>query len=330
MRKKVFATMLALVLALTMGTVALAEGEPLSSDPAAYEAVIKTYSLTGATDPALYPAETLTFTSTPAATNPDNTNLTVSPLAVTGNANQKLTINVPSFTKVGLYHFTIAETAGVTQGVSYTDDTVAVSVLVEYDYDQGKLKATVGITQIDVDKKDTFTNAYSVGHLTVDKTVSGNLAKKDQPFTMHVTFTSDKAVLSPITYGGNQTIAPAEWTRSDNGWTVVRDIELAADSAVVTFANIPAGVTYTVAEDAKHTAADPNGSDGSKGYTVTYTNEQGAIGANATAAAVVNNHKSAVVDTGVSLDSLPYVMLLALAVMGLGVFVARKRLAKER
>lgn len=330
MCKKILAAMLALVLALAMGTAALAEGEPLSSDPASYEAVIKTYLLTGATDAALYPAETLNFISTPAQDNPDTTNLTVDPLAVTGNANQKLTINVPSFTKVGLYHFTIAETAGATQGVTYTGDTVAVSVLVAYNYDEGKLDATVGVTQINDGKKDTFTNAYGVGHLTVDKTVSGNLAKKDQPFTLHVTFASDKAVLSPITYGGNQTITPADWTQSDNGWTVARDIELAADGAVVTFANIPAGVTYTVAEDAKHAAADPNGSDGSKGYTVTYTGEQGAIAANATAQAVVNNHKSAVVDTGVSLDNLPYVLLLALAVVGLGVFVARKRLARER
>ena len=336
--KKLFALLLTLALVLSFGITAMA-AEPITTSKATtYEALIKTYNVVGGNDATLYPAETLTFTSTPAVGNPDPTNLTVNDLEVTGNTKQKLVINVPAYTKVGVYHYTITEDPGNTQGVTYTTDAVNVSVLVEYDYtdedgDGYGLKATIGVTNAAGEgegelKHDTFTNTYSLGSLTVSKEVAGNLASQSQEFAIDVTFTSDKPVLSTITCGDGQTITSANWTQAESVYTAKVTVKL-IHGQDVTFNNIPAGVTYTVVEQAKHEAPDPNGSNPETGYTVTYEGETGTIAENVTAAAKVINTKGTTVNTGVVLDSLPYVLLIAVAVVAVVLFTVRKRRNRE-
>ena len=336
--KKLFALLLTLALVLSFGITAMAAEPVTTSKATTYEALIKTYNVVGGNDATLYPAETLSFTSTPAVSNPDPTNLTVNDLEVTGNTKQKLVINVPAYSKVGVYHYTITENAGNTQGVTYTTDAVNVSVLVEYDYtdedgDGYGLKATIGVTNAAGEgegelKHDTFTNTYSLGSLTVSKEVAGNLASQTQEFDIDVTFTSDKPVLSTITCGDGQTITSANWTLAESVYTAKVTVKLAHGDNV-TFSNIPAGVTYTVVEQAKHEAADPNGSNPETGYTVTYEGETGTIAENVAAAAKVVNTKGTTVNTGVVLDSLPYVLLIAVAVVAVVLFTARKRRNRE-
>lgn len=336
--KKLFALLLTLALVLSFGITAMA-AEPITTSKATtYEALIKTYNVVGGNDATLYPAETLTFTSTPAVGNPDPTNLTVNDLEVTGNTKQKLVINVPAYSKVGVYHYTITENAGNTQGVTYTTDAVNVSVLVEYDYtdedgDGYGLKATIGVTNAAGEgegelKHDTFTNTYSLGSLTVSKEVAGNLASQSREFAIDVTFTSDQPVLSTITCGDGQTITSANWTQAESVYTAKVTVKL-IHGQDVTFNNIPAGVTYTVVEQAKHEAPDPNGSNPDTGYTVTYEGETGTIAENVTAAAKVINTKGTTVNTGVVLDSLPYVLLIAVAVVAVVLFTVRKRRNRE-
>ena len=336
--KKLFALLLTLALVLSFGITAMAAEPVMTSKATTYEALIKTYNVVGGNDATLYPAETLTFTSTPAVGNPDPTNLTVNDLEVTGNTKQKLVINVPAYSKVGVYHYTITENAGNTQGVTYTTDAVNVSVLVEYDYtdedgDGYGLKATIGVTNAAGEgegelKHDTFTNTYSLGSLTVSKEVAGNLASQSREFAIDVTFTSDQPVLSTITCGDGQTITSANWTQAESVYTAKVTVKL-IHGQDVTFNNIPAGVTYTVVEQAKHEAPDPNGSNPDTGYTVTYEGETGTIAENVTAAAKVINTKGTTVNTGVVLDSLPYVLLIAVAVVAVVLFTVRKRRNRE-
>lgn len=337
--KKLFALLLTLALVLSFGVTALAaEPTTMTSAPSTYEALIKTYNLVGTDDTNLYPAETLSFTSTPAEGNPDTTNLTVNNLVVTGNKDQKLVIQVPAYDKVGVYHYTITENAGNTQGVTYTDGTVELSVLVEYDYDDADgdgygLKATIGVTNTagegeEAVKHNTFTNTYSLGSLTVSKEVTGKLASQTQKFDIDVTFTSDKPVLSTITYGGNQTIPATAWTQEGSVYTAKVTVQLAHGDNV-TFSDIPAGVTYNVTEQEKHTAPDANGSNPETGYAVTYENQTGTIAAEGAAQAKVTNTKDTNINTGVTLDSLPYILLIGVAVVGVVLFTARKRRNRE-
>jgi len=177
-------------------------------------------------------------------------------------------------------------------------------------------------------KVDTITNEYDLGTLTVGKTVAGNAGDVNNPFNVTVTFTAatGKTVLSNITVAGgaasgnSQTIAPSDWS---NG-TATANIVI-KHGETVTFSNIPAGVSYSVAESTAHAAADPNGSDGSKGYMISYTNETGTISKNVTSAAAITNTKTIQIDTGASMDYLPYLLLMAVATIGIVLMVIRKR-----
>ena len=44
---------------------------------------------------------------------------------------------------------------------------------------------------------------------------------------------------------------------------------------------------------------------------------------------VVTNKKTTEVDTGITMDSMPYILLLAVACMGLIVFISKKRMMRE-
>lgn len=347
--KKFLSILLMLMLVLSMSVVAFAEDDggtytATTFDPSLSNNTFtlkKTYTLTGG---AAYPAETLTFTSTPDSGNPTTANLSVADLTVTGATNQTITITLPTYSTVGKWTYTITEVAGSAQAVTYdTTTSVGIEVLVTYDSD-GKLTGQIGITSVDGAKNDTFTNKYEMGTLTVTKTISGDLASDSQYFDMTVTFTSEKEVKSAISISGGSytsnptTVASSSFTKAEgaSSYTATANIKLKADDTL-TFSNIPAGVTYTVVEADAHAVADTNGSDTSKGYTVTYMNgtvatnnngkdiASGTISKDTTSSATINNYKQSTSNTGIMLDSMPYVIMLAVAAVGVVMMLNKKR-----
>ena len=369
--KKLFALLLAVLMIASLATVAFADEATNTaewkSDVATVKLVLnKIYTVTGqkSGNSVIVPDETLSFTSTAATTNPDvNANLTIGTLddgAMKDNEGKTaktgtMSITLPEYTKVGVYNYTIEETAGTAQGATYSGAKIGVQVLVTYDYDNSKLATQIVLTTTgttsDADGKedevgegtvyklDTFENKYELGELDVKKTVSGNLADKDVEFKMTVKFTSEKEVKSDITItdGSNNTtdvsdtsVAASAWTKNETGgkWEATATIYV-KDSETVKITNIPAGVSYTVEEDSQHLLADgatlnPNSATDVE-YTVAYTGESGTVPSNNTATATVTNTKNTTVETGVALDSMPYILLLAVAVIGLGVVVSKKR-----
>lgn len=341
--RRLFAMLLALTLVFSMSAAAFAAetgkatADYRSEEKVADITIRKLYEINESENEQLYPQETLTFTSVPDTTNPDTTNLTIDPLEVKGNTNQALTIHLPVYSQVGTYKYTISETTEEEkQGVSYSDAAIAVTVLVTYNYEEEKLDTQIVLSTQNADgegKVDTFVNRYDVGKLTLSKTVTGNLGAKDVYFDIEVTFTSDKAVASdiPVTGGSYADNADAievgDWTKEGEVWTCTKVFKL-KDSDLLTFADIPAGVSYTVEEDAKHlTGADgfDVNSAPDTDYTVTYTGETGTISAAGTAEAAVQNEKKTSVETGVILDSMPYVMMLTAAAAGLILIFGKKR-----
>ena len=298
--------------------------------------VEKLYEINASDNEDLYPQETLSFTATPDAANPDATNLTIDDLEVTGNADQVLTIRLPVYSLVGTYKYTIAETTEKEmQGVTYSDAAIAVTVLVTYNYEEEKLDTQIVLGTGDAaeGKIDTFVNRYDVGKLTLEKTVTGNLGARDVYFDIAVTFTSPKEVASeiPVTGGSHEenpeVIAISDWEEVENGWSCTKVFKL-KDTDLITFADIPAGIAYVVEEDAKHLVGDDGfdvNSSPDTDYTVTYENETGEIAAAGTAEASVTNEKKTTVETGILLDSAPYVLMFALAAAGLSMNIARKR-----
>ena len=332
--KKLISGVLALGLAMSMGLTAFAAARTDAK-------FTKLYKSEGTT--AVSPAEDFKLTTTGCVDV-----LQAGEGATTGNA-PKLTITDASFAtegaatatgakadwefsfdkvfpNVGIYVYSLSETDGKTAGVTYDTADKYLYVTVVNGETTGTYKVagyTVRTSKVtDVSDKSTkiesITNTYKAGSLAVSKEVTGNLGDKSAYFTVTVTFTAPEGttVKSNISVSGgsksyNDTIGSTDWK---NG-TATKEIQV-KNGDTVTFKNIPAGVTYEVVE----TTAD--------GYKTTYTNEKGTIDTAQIDAKIVND-KSATVDTGINLDSLPYIMMLAIAGVGLVVFAAKKRSMRE-
>lgn len=139
-----------------------------------------------------------------------------------------------------------------------------------------------------------------------------------------MTFTEPdgKAIGAPIVYG-TSSIAPSAWTLAEGKRTAQVSVTLHHNDTV-TFKNIPAGVTYKI-EETDYSA---------EGYTTTVggatTREAtGTIGANATSTVEYTNTYEYNIETGIALDSLPYVLVLAFVALGGIAFIVRRRRARR-
>ena len=270
------------------------------------------------------------FEVTAVAGNPDGTMISIADHTVAGNPDNNVTVDVPAYSKTGKWNYTISEISGNTQGVTYSNTSFNVQVFVSYDTtNPNKLVAATSFTSGTTGNKiEEIVNNYDLGTLTITKNVTGNLASRTQKFEIDVTFTSDNSVLSAIS--GAADIAVGDWIRgADSKYTVTKTVSL-SHGETATFSNIPEGVSYMVTEKDQHTAEDTNGSDISKGYTVTYANREGTIAADTASTATVQNQKGATVDTGITMDSLPYIMLIAfVAVIGAVMLIKRIKASND-
>lgn len=317
--KKLLVGVLACVMMLTMSLTAFAEETAPYTDNATVT-INKLYKLEGA---GTSPAEAFHFTVektsvtdsaiTDAAEMPGISvgDITYEEGAATdAGALGSTTITLPEFSGVGVYTYTISETAGSTAGVIYDSEPVILKVTVVND--NGALKRIVSLHK-GTDKLGegvpAFTNTYRAGALSVSKTVEGNLGDREKYFDFQVTLTGEDGK----TYGGSYAI-----TGGSNKETTTVAVGETAEITLkhgdtITISNLPYGVTYTVTE----TAAE--------GYTTTKTGDTGTISA-ASATAAFTNSKSGDIDTGINLDSLPYILVFAAVIVVAGIaLISRKR-----
>lgn len=338
--KKFMSLMLVLVLALSMSTVAFAAEETTYKDMSTVT-ISKTYKATntGTTSP----AETFTFdivrksvTDSADGVTADNMPLpTIGTVAYTageaGSATmtKDITITLPTYKNVGIYTYTITEKTGTTAGVTYYKDEITLVVTVIQDA-TGKVRVAAVHTEEPIDesnangtKSDDFANEYSAGSLAVSKNVTGNMGDQTKDFTVKVTFTApaDKTVKEAISYtdGDEAKTIAAGWTT-----TVEVTIDL-KHGETVTFTNIPYGVTYAVAES-DYTS---EGYDAAK-YSLnsaedTTTSVSNEALDSASESVVITNNKGVEVDTGITTDSMPYVLMLALVCAAAILYAVNKR-----
>lgn len=334
--KKILSLALALVLVLSMSTVAFAvEGESTYDDMSTVT-LTKEYKLTnsGTISPAeIFAFSTLTCTNvTDAADGVTTANAPVPTIANVSytageaggaNAKKNITINLPTYDSVGIYTYTFTETDGGTAGVTYRSD--AITLVVTVIEQNGKVRVAVVHTEDEGEAKSgEFNNEYSAGSLSVKKTVTGIMGDQQKEFTVKVTFNAPKGdtVREAITYVDGtetKTIAAGE------GWTGSKEVEITLKhDETVTFTNIPYGVTYTVVEN-DYTAEADGGYDAAS-YNFDDNNKKiDTASENVT----ITNNKDGDIDTGINMDSMPYILLLAVACMGLIVFISKKRMMRE-
>lgn len=335
--KKILSLALALVLVLSMNTVAFATGggETTHTDMKTVN-LTKEYKRTN--DGTTSPAETFAFSAlactkvTDAAAGVTTTNApvpTIGNVSYTAgeaggeNAKKNITITLPDYTSVGIYTYTFIETDGGTAGVTYRSD--AITLVVTVIEQNGKVRVAAVHTEDEGKAKSgEFNNVYSAGSLSVKKNVTGIMGDKDKEFTVKVTFNAPEGdtVREAITYVDGtetKTIAAGE------GWTGFKEVEITLKhDETVTFTNIPYGVTYTVVEN-DYTAKE-NG--GYKKAVYTFNDDNKKIDS-ASDSVTITNNKGGVVDTGINMDSMPYILMLAVVFMGLFVFFSKKRKMRE-
>lgn len=328
--KKIISFALALVLALSMSTVAFAE-ETTYTDMSTVT-LTKEYELTnsGTTSP----AETFTFSALTCTGVEDagvGVTTATAPVPKIGSvsysageagsatAKKNITITLPEYNAVGVYTYTFSEIDGGTAGVTYRSD--AITLVVTVIEQNGKVRVAAVHTEGEGGTKSAeFNNKYSAGSLSVTKNVTGNMGDQQKEFTVKVTFTapSGDTVREAITYvDGTETKTIA----AGNGWTGSKEVDITLKHGeTVTFTNIPYGVTYTVVEN-NYTAEADGGYDAPR-YSFDDNNKKID---SASESVTITNNKSGAVDTGINMDSIPYILILAVVFVGLFVFVSKKR-----
>lgn len=243
-------------------------------------------------------------------------------------ARKDIAIQLPTYEKVGIYEYDLKEvqTDNNLAGVKYYDGPITLKVtVIEQD---GRIRvAAVHTEGADEDKSDEFANEYSAGDLTFSKTVTGNMGDKDRYFKVTVTLNAENENLvynNPYTVeGGSYMVENADGEMVNGNPTTVNVGGvypfMVKNGDTITIKNLPYGVTFTVVETSY--AAD--------GYTTEVAiTDTGTVNGKIDSASekhAITNKNGADVDTGIVLDSLPYVLLLAVAVIGMAVMMRKKR-----
>lgn len=359
--KKILAIMLALVLVLANVAAMAEDGLPDISDIIEKTAgnettgttpnITKKYTTSGTADD-VFPTETLKFKVTKADDSyPTITIGTNNTFTTNGQASYDIPLTIPGASEygaVGKYHYTIQEDDPETQsqGVEYDTTTVFnVDVYITYTKNADGTYSTdlsqyivvysgddpADSSSTTTNKTDEIDNTYSVGSLTVDKTVTGSLGDTTKKFEIEVTLTSALPVNSALTISPT----PKSDNVTDLGWTSrTLKFEL-ANGESFTIEDIPAGVTYTIAENTTHladneaatqmaAANDPNAYYVTGEVKAGETKESGTISTTAATESITNN-KDINVPTGISLESAPYMLIMMIALAGAAMLVSKKR-----
>lgn len=328
--KKNLSIVFAIVLTLSMGTVALAE-EGNYTDMSQVT-ITKEYKLTNPGTKS--PAETFTFSNlvnysvTDAAEGVTVENMptpTISSIsyglgeAGSENMSKTAVITLPdNYSSVGVYTYSFKEIPGETAGVTYYDKEIKLVVTV-LQGENGRLRVAAVHTEAeDGDKTDNFPNEYSAGSLAITKVVTGNMGDQSKYFNVTVTLNGEEKKNYADSYavtGGSLSSNPGSIEIG-----VPTEFQL-KHGDTITIENLPYGVTYTVLED-DYTPEDYK----EAAYEFSDTNQTIDT---ASDTVTITNNKDTDIDTGVLLDNVPYVLLLACVFGGMSVFFAKKRSSRE-
>lgn len=236
---------------------------------------------------------------------------------------KEVTITVPDasqYPSTGYYFYKFKEVQGDTAGVTYNDEEYFVRVAVHYNNEDKLEIANVKLFNGDVLKVTGLQNSYSAGRLMVQKVVTGNMSNRNDEFNVKVTFTAPqgKKIKLPIEAKSEEnSVGDVQWEGDEQHKTATFKVKAGTKTV---FTNIPEGVTYKVEEQKASGYDDPVYKTNSK-----ENESSGTITGGTADEVIIRNNKSTQIDTGVFMTNLPYLLVLAAAVVGFVLFFLNKR-----
>lgn len=253
-----------------------------------------------------------------------------------------IVMNVPNYTKVGVYTYQVKEKDGGTLGMTYDPKTYTLQVIVgnkmEHDQIAASGEKVCYVTMLDgTTKQNSVKNTYNAGTLNITKTVQGNMGDRstDTKFDFVATFKvpTGKTLRSDIVLPEGYTI---NWNSTKTEGTV--NFKL-SHSETFSVQNLPKDIEYSVVEmNGKTSLANGayiTNTAGENTYQVSYDNfVNGTVGTtemtdeNVIATNITNTWGSTI-ETGVILDNAPYILMLAVVAGGAMTLVIKKRREEE-
>lgn len=253
-----------------------------------------------------------------------------------------IVMNVPNYTKVGVYTYQVKEKDGDTLGMTYDPKTYTLQVIVGNKIENDQIVAggekVCYVTMLDgTTKQNSVKNTYNAGTLNITKTVQGNMGDRstDTKFDFVATFKvpTGKTLRSNIVLPEGYTI---NWNSTQTEGTV--DFQL-SHNQTFSVQNLPKDIEYSVVEMNGKAALANNAyitnAAGENTYQVSYDNfVNGTVGTtemtdeNVIATNITNTWGSTI-DTGVILDNAPYILMLAVVAGGAMTLVIKKRREEE-
>lgn len=253
-----------------------------------------------------------------------------------------IVMNVPNYTKVGVYTYQVKEKDGDTLGMTYDPKTYTLQVIVGNKIENDQIVAggekVCYVTMLDgTTKQNSVKNTYNAGTLNITKTVQGNMGDRstDTKFDFVATFKvpTGKTLRSDIVLPEGYTI---NWNSTKTEGTV--NFKL-SHNETFSVQNLPKDIEYSVVEmNGKTSLANGayiTNTAGENTYQVSYDNfVNGTVGTtemtdeNVIATNITNTWGSTI-DTGVILDNAPYILMLAIVAGGAMTLVIKKRREEE-
>lgn len=334
-KKKLGALILAGTMLLSMGTTAFAAGEPTAPDVNQDGTVPITKEFEMA-DGLRTPAATFKFT----ATSQTQDALPATITDVTYQAGETGTLKdgkyviskdtAISFTgdwkHAGEYVYTVTESKeNPISNVTYDNTSYRLRVYVINGTNGLKIEKITAEKANVKTAKILFTNTYAKNDatLTIEKKTTGKYANKTKEFNFEITFTkspmSDKR-----TFTGNIGSEPVECIAgTPKSFTL-------ADGEQLVFSNLPVGTTYvveeldaldgytpsvTVVENRTTTVNRTAAQEGDALDTLKEGGKKNLVGEYENKVTFTNTHKGGVVPTGILMNNLPFILLVAVAIV---------------
>lgn len=322
--KKFVSILLVLVLMMSFSAAAFADAAPATPAPTQASSVTITKAYV-ATNGSTAPATDFQFTLAPVDGAPMGTVNGTYRLHFNkqGNASFNIDFTQFDFQRVGTYQYTITETKGDVVGITYDEIPVTLTVFVTQDPSVENSFAPIyyfNLVKNGVKQDSTqaaFTNTFNASStedgkgFTVSKTVEGNMGDKTADFDFTVVFTAANNTVdwNLVTVKGTTNSVNTVISQDNKSATYTFKLK---HGQAINFGNVPYGVSYAVNETEV------------ANYETSATGNTGSINA-ATQTAAFTNTYNAQIPGGVSMDSLPYILMLVVVGAAVVVIATRKK-----